>query len=391
MKTTTYNFIKKAVLSSLLVLAVVIGCDSSDDTDGTPTDDDMQIVDDDMQTIDDEPQGLTVEEGRQMQIDDLYDYQIVPLLATHNVLTTDLAEAANNFDANTNTENLNALRVIWQTAFLHWKQLEIYNIGVIQSSFAHSRIHQWPINVEFIEDNIAEETDIDTEFITTVGASSKGYGALELLLFEKDESQTIDSFTVGENFENRMDYLTALAHNLNLEVNALTDLWDTFEETFKSRLETGVNGSQNQIVNGMIAALETIKLRKLGSEDANNTEEDLEAFYSRSSKEAIRSNLVSLKNTYEGNFDTARFGLESYVDEVLDRPDINTAISNAFVDAITTLDGLSGSLEDIVVNDDASVETFRATITTLIALFKTDLSSAANIVVTFNDNDGDSQ
>ena len=75
--------------------------------------------------------------------------------------------------------------------------------------------------------------------------------------------------------------------------------------------------------------------------------------------------------------------------EVLDRPEIDTALQEAFVVAMNDLEAMDGAIEDILVSDVTALETLRTDLQTIIGLLKTDFSSAASIVVTFNDTDGD--
>jgi len=50
---------------------------------------------------------------------------------------------------------------------------------------------------------------------------------------------------------------------------------------------------------------------------------------------------------------------------------------------------ISGSLEEAVISNPTQVEDLQNSFSNLITLFKVDLASAANVIVTFNDNDGD--
>ncbi|MAZ25872.1 MAG: hypothetical protein CL868_02185 [Cytophagaceae bacterium] len=368
---------KRVVLSLALCgffATAILSCSSNDD-DGSG----------------EEQQTASVEAGRQKQVDAFYDSQISMQQEQHVALTAELHVRAQAFQNAPTQQNLTALKAAWKSAFLQWKEMEFYKIGIIESSFIHTRIHQWPVNTAFIEDKIATDLAIDNTYINGLGASSKGYGAVEYLLYNGDDAAVLEDFTLSENNSKRMDYLVALAENLNVQAIALQDLWTTYETTFKSRLETGVNGSQNNLVNVIIAGLETIKLKKIGQSDVSITDaSELEAFYSMTSKEAVAANLEALYESYTGDFTAEGYGMEEFVVEVLNNDSLNSNIITAFENTIAAFNAIDGDLETAVVNNAASLVKFREELTSLIVYFKTDLASAANVVVTFSDNDGDS-
>ncbi|CAM3387291.1 imelysin family protein [Zobellia roscoffensis] len=338
-----------------------------------------------------EEESTSVEEGRSLQIENLYDNQIAPLQVGHISLTEQLVVSANEFKAEPTETTLSALKNSWSEAFMWWMQMEIYNIGVVRNSFIHSQIHEWPVNQSFVEESIATETNINEDFIVSVGSSSKGYGVMEYLLYGSTDTEVLAAMTTGENAENRLNYLLAVANNLQTNAENLQELWSATESSFKERLESGVNGSQNLTVNAVIAGLETIKITKLEQVINNpaSPELRLEAYYSEYSKEAILANLEALRDTYTGDFTDDGFGMEEYLVEVLDRPDLNAGILMAFENAITLFSETEESLRSFAKNDADKIVVLRDAVTEIIALLKNDYSSAASIVVTFNDNDGD--
>ncbi|WP_299798992.1 imelysin family protein [uncultured Maribacter sp.] len=335
---------------------------------------------------------VSTEDGRRMQVSDLYDFQIKVNQTAHLALLDGLVSASHDFSSNPTEVELLALQNAWKTSFLNWKSNEVFNLGIIQSSFIHTRINQWPINFEAIEENILVEETLDNDFVSSKGANTKGYNAIEYLLFHDTSNIVLIELTTANNAEKRMQYLLALIENLNEQSIILKEFWGEVEPSFKSNLETGVNGSQNQVVNAIIAGLESMKGTKI--EEALNAESDgvtyFEAYRSEISKEALIENLETLNNSYLGDYiGEEGFGLDDYLIEVLDRPDIDIAIQEAFQVALNDLYDINGPIEDTLVSDIETLDNLRVDLQTIIGLLKTDFSSAANIVVTFNDTDGD--
>lgn len=375
----TYTKIYRYVLAGVFLFLLGVSCDP-DDNDKKESNEKDSINE------------TTIEEGRLLQITALYDNEIVPQQAEHIALTTALHESATAFSSDANASTLSALKTAWENAFLQWKQMEYYNMGIIKSSSIHARIHEWPpVDEGRIEAYIAEGTTINNAYINSKGTSTKGYGAIEYLLYQDDEAETLLDFTSNANAEKRMAFLVALTENLNEKAGELQGLWETYEAAFKSELGTGVNGSQNQIVNAIITGLETIKLQKTGQMEGVITDASgMEAFYSEMSKAAVANNLLALQAAYTGDFSSEEgYGMEEFVDEVLGKADLNTNSINAFTHTLAALEAINGTLEDAVVNNTPELVAFREALTALIVWFKSDLASAANIVVTFSDNDGD--
>lgn len=366
-----YNTFRIFTVAALLVSAVIVSCKSDDDTT-------MPVMD--------------LENARKLHIENLYDNSIEPKLGTHKNTTISLFNAAEAFVASPETNTLNSVKEAWKTSFLLWKTMEDKNIGPIQSSFIHTRIHQWPVTTVSIENIIPSQASFNSAAINLIGANNKGYGAIEYLLFENDTAETIAQFTTEENSENRKSFLVALTQNLNEQAIDLQALWAAYETEFKTNLESGVDGSQNKVVNGIIAQLENIKNKKLSPviDSSPTNTELLEAYRSQQSKEALQQNLETLFNDYKGTGNGASFfSLSQYVSETLQLPNLDTQVTEAFQNASTQLESVSTPLEDSVPISTIDLDQFRTAITNLIVLFKVDISSAANIVVTFNDNDGD--
>ena len=351
----------------VLITVTIIGCNNDDKVEET----------------------ISVEDARALQLTAFYDNQIIQLQSVHTVATLGFVTAAQEFKNNPTTETLLGVTTSWQEAFLAWKQLEPYTLGSVTLSFFHNRIQRWPIDPELIESEINSENEIDASFISMIGATRKGYSTAEYLLLNDPLENTLSNFT---NDDRRLTFLLALAQNISQESQSLLNAWQSIEVEFKTALSTSVNGSQNRLFNSMLAYLEFVKNTKLeealNSQDADTTL--FEAHRSGLSKEAIEQNISSLRATYTGNFGAVdSFGFEEYLVQTLNNPTLNTEIIQSF-DAVTAaLSDISGSLENALINNPSQLENIREALSNLVTLLKADYSSAANIIVTFSDNDGD--
>lgn len=364
MKHVTYT------LSSIFLTVAIIACSSDNESENSPN----------------------VEDARVKQLTNFYDHQIIDLQEMHIATATSFVLTIENFNENPTPATLEQVRTSWKETFLIWKQIEPFTLGSVSIGFFHNRIQRWPIETVFIENEINGSDVIDVDFITSLGATSKGYTTAEYLLFQHNESITLNSFTSDTGAVRRRDFLLALAQNIQQEALSLQAAWVSLETEFKSELATSVNGSQNKLVNSLIAGLEFIKNTKL--ENALNEQPIaptlLEAYRSEYSKEAIAQNIATIKAAYTGDFNNvAGFGLEEYLVETLENPTLNTEIINSFETINTALQAIPSSLEETLSSNPTLIENLRNALSTLVTLMKADFASAANIIVTFSDNDGD--
>ncbi|MEP1490128.1 MAG: imelysin family protein [Algibacter sp.] len=333
---------------------------------------------------------------RKEQLSNLYNNEILPLNTEFISSTEALINSIEAFKQDVTTENLENARLQWVNMLKIWKHLELYNLGGVQDSFIHFEINRWPTNTEIIEGYIEGTETIDEAFIASNGSSSKGISALEYILFSSQNiEEVINAFSVNTNFERRLDYLDALAHNLKTKAQNLQVIWTTDEAEFINALENGISGSQSQLTNALITLIEEVVISKLGNALGDNTGgtidvEALEAYRSGSSLVIIQAHLTALNRCYEGAFieKTIAWGYDDYL-KLISNETLDAEIVDAFNLCQTKIDAISGTLYDELTNSPENVIDLQEAFTNLLVFIKVDLANAIGTTVTINDNDGD--
>lgn len=361
---------KKLIQSLLLVLSMIVFYSCSDDDKNNDV--------------------LNLEANQRALLLFAYNDQIAPLHTQQIDLVEELVQSTTDFTTNPTTASLTQLRDNWKNAFLQWKEVEAYNIGPVQSSFIHTTIHRYPVNTSSIEDFITANPNSTPRDIQNIGANIKGYGTLEYLLFENDNATTLNLFTMNTQADSRSNFLNALSQNLLSQVQQTFQLWETYEVDFETTLESGIDGSFNKLGNAIIAHLETIKSRKLNPVLDTNpvTPENLEARRSLQSKAALNANIWVIEKLYFGT-SSNDFTLSSYVKEGLQNQELDERIRQSITLLKNSIVELPDPIEENLPGSSLALENVRTSLSAVIVLFKVDFASAANIVVTFNDNDGD--
>lgn len=330
------------------------------------------------------------------QLINTFNNGVLPLNLSFVSATETLKNSIATFNEESTLADLEIVQNHWVDMLKIWKQLELYNLGLVEDSFIHFEINRWETNTGNVDDYILGTETLNETFINGIGSSSKGISAMEYLLFSDENNDTVlSSFTTNSNAERTLNYLKALSENLATKSNELYSIWENYEIEFTSSLESGINGSQNQLTNAMITLIEEIIISKLGDPLGDKTGgvidvEALEAYRSRSSLIIIQEHLNELKNCYDGDFiqNSNDIGYDDHL-VLIGKEDLDTLIVNAFSLCQEKLDAISSSLYVELTENHQNVTDLQDAFSDLLVLIKVDMASAIGTTVTVNDNDGD--
>ncbi|WP_024771360.1 imelysin family protein [Aquimarina macrocephali] len=330
------------------------------------------------------------------QLTNIYTNEIAPLNVNFVEQSELLEQSIKRFQNEITLANLQLVQEQWKAVQLVWKQLELYDLGNVANSFISFEINRWPTDTQRIDENIIGTEVLNTNFIASIGSSSKGISGIEYLIFSSEgKTATLNRFTTDENAVRRLEYLVALSENLKTKSVELKNLWETNEESFTSALENGISGSQNQIINAMVTLIEEIIISKLGSPlgDSNGgtiESERLEAYYSGFSKEILQQHLVALKRCYTGDFAQTPFrvGFDDFL-TLIGSENFSNKIITQFSVCQSRLDDIKGTLKEEITSNPEAVTALKDSFRDLLVLVKVDMANVLGSTITFNDNDGD--
>lgn len=331
-----------------------------------------------------------ISEKRNQQLINMYDNGIQPLHENFEAICLDFTNEVTDFSLNLNTSNLETVRAKWKTVAETYKRCEVYNVGDVQRSFIRFRIHRWETNVVQLEDTLATNPIITTEYISNLGSAIVGIAAIEYLIFENDATTTVSIF---QNDANRLAYLVESANYLHQQAQALKTEWIDYSEEFKTATESRISGGQNLMTNALVAFIEeTLKLRlgkALGDDNGGSlTIEEFEAFYSQHSLELIKKGFEEFKHIYRGDYiNSDEFGFDDYL-VFLDNETLPTTIEVAIENCENKLNDLQ-NLEDDLINNTAKVTALQTALQELLVLIKADMASYIGATIVPNDTDGD--
>lgn len=310
----------------------------------------------------------------------IYENGILKDYATMIALVEKQELTLKKFQDNPTPENLEIAIEEDKQLNLLWEEVEVYRLQLLR--LLYSDVQFFPINTTAILDSINAADSIDSSFFDTLFDPSKGLLANTYLL---------NALEI-KDFEEQSNYSIYLIENLaHIKANIieLQDYWKEQGDSFILAQGRGLDQSINRLVNVYINLLETIKLIKLQAPLSSRDTVLTESPYNDISIQLIQSNLKALKTSFNGDFQNSNtsYGFDDYLN-ALDREDLTMAINNKIDDAFSAASKIT-SLNNIVSNNSDEANNLVSIITELLVLFKVDVSSALDIIVTFTDNDGD--
>lgn len=330
-------------------------------------------------------------EHRSSQLQNIAEFGAQPLHQSFQNACTQLASDVKLFAENLNADNLRKVQKQWKEVGQLFKRCELYDIGDVNSSFIHFRIHRWPVNTARLQDTIQQGEPLTLEKMSNFGSALVGIAALEYLLFDEDTDTTLSLF---QSEPRRVEYLNLATEYLAKQATELNSIWKKYQPAFVAALENEIAGGHNQMINSLVDFLETTSKLRIGkaltAEAENGVDpKRLEAYRSNASLDFIKSGFEEWKRCYGGAFANSpdQFGFDDYL-KALGQSDlanrIQTAIKNCDV-ALTELSNLNQDLEA----QTAQVTDLMNAFNQLSILMKTELATYLGVTVMVNDSDGD--
>jgi predicted lipoprotein len=341
---------------------------------------------------------------RAAMLESLGSNVIIPTYDTLSNETSALVEAAHAFCDAPSTSGLENLQGHWSAARVAWKQMDTIDFGPYteQPWRLGPKIDFWPVREDTIEENLAGDEPLHFERVSALGASSRGFPAMEYLIFDpQGTSIALEPFE-AESGDRRCDYVSALAEDLRANSQAMVRAWSHDGDDYLGSLvasgEPGtpfmsVRDASNEIVNRMLFLVETIMRLKLaeplGLESGGDPRPELvESRYSNHSLEDILANLDGLENLYRGSYgDRHGTGVQHWVHRY--DPDFDRQVLVSIAQARSAIEAIPEPLSTAVTYRRSLVQAAYDQMRELRNTIGVDMINLLAGSVTFNGTDGD--
>lgn len=263
---------------------------------------------------------------------------------------------------------LRAARAAWKRARATWKPSDAFRFGPANDlGVTGNAIDAPPYDAAKIEAFVAGDAPIDAAAIAKLGANQKGFGGLEVLLFDRarDDDATVAAFEVAGGRRGAMAALVAA--ELRTKISAVRDAWTN---GYARELATAGRGSatfasEHQgidiVVNALVAAAEALVAlhiaAPLGIDQGGPPKPDLvESPRADVSLDDALAELAGIEAVYLGRRSGTPGLALALADAVAERSaGADSAMKTALARADAALRAISGPLRTAVVERRDSV------------------------------------
>lgn len=347
----------------------------------------------------DDPEELQDEFDRGSMLANYADNVIVPRYEAFQANINTLNVSANAFVNVPEATTLADLRNDWEAAYLSWQRCSMFEFGPAAGVVLRSTCNTFPTDTNDIANNISSGNWV-LDAASNIDAI--GFPALDYLLYgaASNESEIVELYSNGPNANNRKDYLLALVAQMKGKIDQVVNQWNGgYRSTFVSSTGTDIGSSLSLIVNDLNFDYELIKNAKIGIPLGVQTlgiarPEYTEAHYAGISKALALENLRASRDVYRGRSLSGNngVGIDNYL-EFLGAQHTNgtlhAAIMEQFAESETALSTVPDPLAQSIVDSPGLVETAYSELQQHVVLYKTDMTSALGVLITYADGDGD--
>lgn len=338
-------------------------------------------------------------------LEDTTRLSILPAYRDFVAASRQLREASTAFcgAVEKSTETYTALRGAWRNVATTWAGIQSLQFGPLLVDNQAWKIQFWPdrknLVARKVEALIKEGEPLDVARVEKASVVVQGLSALEYLLFD-DVAGQLGRYQ-DEAGQRRCDLLSATSAHLEGVAIFLHTAWQsdggnyaaTFSQPGKDNREyPEAKVAIGTLLDSLVYGLELIKRDKLekplGLAESGTQVYLLEWWRARYSRAAIVANLSALHQLYSAG---EGFGLDDYLQQVVDGADLANDIDQRFRQVIKQAGDIEGPLFDAPNAADtlAQAKALSEAITALEKSIKNGIPPLLGITLSFNSSDGD--
>jgi hypothetical protein len=339
---------------------------------------------------------------RKGMLENWADNIIIPSFQNYQTKVNALATASATFTSTPSEANLESLRASWLDAYKAYQKVAMFEVGKASDLMFRYYNNSFPVNVTEINANIAAG---DNQLGLLTKYDEQGFPALDYLLYGvgNDTASILGKYTTDTNAANYKNYLLAVSTRIKSFSDLIVTDWTTggYRNAFVTNSGTGVSSSSNKTINLFVQYYEyylrTVKIGfPAGKFSATTRPADVEAYYKNDiSKELLEIGLQSSKDFFIGkhfNATTTGLSLKAYLDHlkvVRSGDNLSTTILSKYAEASTSIGVLNSSFSQQIQTDNTKMLTAFDALQKNVVCFKIDMIPALNVVIDYQDNDGD--
>lgn len=323
---------------------------------------------------------------------------IIPGYTAFAVTTEQLQAASTAFAGEPTATALTDLRTAWETAYLSWQSVAMYDIGKAEEILLRNNLNIYPVAVTELEENV-NSGSYNLELPSTI--DQQGFPALDYLLFglRADDAELLSLYQTEPAYAAYLQAVTERIHDLTTTV--LSDWTTSYRDAFIANDGNSGTASVDRMVNDYIFYYEKhLRAGKVGIPagvfSGSPLENTVEGYYRRNlSKTFALAALDAVQDFFNGKSLTSEpdgSSLAAYLQELnADKAGtpLDELINDQFDNVRSQITTLSDDfVEQIATDNTAMLATFDQLQLNVVNL-KVDMLQVLNINVDYVDADGD--
>lgn len=329
------------------------------------------------------------------------DNIIIPAYSSFKSKTDELKSKTIEFTEDPTIGRLENLRAIWETAYVSFQNISMFEIGKAEELRFRNRMNIYPTDAPQIEGFIADG-NYNLELPSTIDA--QGFPAMDYMLngLAENDPEILTHYTSNSNADGYKNYLRTLSETISSLTDQVLMSWTSgYRDTFVSNTASSASGSVDKFTNTYIFYYEkALRAGKVGIPAGVYSNgvlpQTVEAFYKKDiSKELLLEAIDATRNFFNGkSFGGSTNGpsFKSYLDylnTIKNGEDLGALIDDQFGVAKRKASELNPNfVQQIETDNSKMLETFNE-LQRNVVLLKVDMVQAMNIAITYVDADGD--
>lgn len=334
-----------------------------------------------------------VDYDTQGMLENYADNLIIPVYSDLTNKIANLQTSVTTFESEVSTANLEAVRTDFISAYKAYQYCTPFDFGPAFGEYSLELLNVYPTNTEKIEANM---TASDYDLNSGSNYDAVGFPAIDYLLYSHENADsTLSKFVENAN---RISLLSDLITQIQTKVVYVDDQWNTsYRSTFVAATGVDPSSSLPLFVNKYNEAYEAAKNFKVGIPSGRKSlvgsvfPEKVESYYGGYSKELLLEQIIGLENAFLGQgytTNTNGLGLDDNLIAYDDQALVDT-IHAKFSPAYAKLDEISSSIDNEINSNTDVVGELYDILQSNVVFLKSDLPSTLNVVITYQDGDGD--
>ena len=298
--------------------------------------------------------------------------------------TADLASTVTALRNNPTAASLAVAQTRWRLARVPWESNEGFGFGPVATDGIDGNSDDWPFDLTAFNQTLSSAQPLNEAYIIQMSTATRGFHAIEYLLFGQNGTKTAGDFTSRE-----LQLLVLLAGDLNKQALALKTAWTPGSGSFATPfIASGKTGSAyatagdalNEVLGAMNDILDELPNSKIQQALDKQDDRYNESRFSDNSLSDYQNNVKGVFAVYLGEYQSvkAEKSLSSLVQAI--SPAFDEKVKTQFELCIALLEAVPVGMSQAIYTQQDRLKAIQTELNTLRSFINSDSGSVKAII-----------